>query len=149
MQCVLDVQVVADWGGDNFVRIVRDVDMGQDQAGRGVECVEHLGCLAVVETVEASPDCLAIDCDDALRGIGCGVFAGQLRVAGKSARPSANRGLKDIPNGGMGPGATSVQTEGGVQATAMLYLDECHDVAIGIAAGDGGKDREQYRRVQT
>jgi hypothetical protein len=55
--------------------------------------------------------------------------------------------LKDIPDGGMGGGAPPVQTEGGVQATAM-HLDEGHDGAIGIAAGDDGKDREQQNMLQ-
>ena len=59
-------------GCGNFVGLVRDIDMGQDQAGFGVECVQHLGCLAVIEVVEASPECLAIERDDTSRWIGCG-----------------------------------------------------------------------------
>jgi hypothetical protein len=46
--------------GGNVVGFVGDVDMDEDQAGCGVECVQHLGCLAVVEIVETSPKCLPI-----------------------------------------------------------------------------------------
>ena len=56
-------------GGD-FVGLFLDIDVRQDQTGFDVEGVQHLGRLAIVEIVEASSECLAIDRDDASRRIG-------------------------------------------------------------------------------
>ena len=58
-------------GGD-FVGLIRDIDVCQDETGFDVEGVQHLGCLAIGEIVEASSECLAVDRDDTLRRIGNG-----------------------------------------------------------------------------
>ena len=134
-------------GCGNFVGLVRDIDMGQDQAGFGVECVQHLGCLAVIEVVEASPECLAIDRDDTSRWIGCGAPQASRVLTEDLLDRLRIEALKDISNRGMGRGTPPVQTEGGIQTTAM-HLDEGHDGTIGIAAGDDGKDREQQHMLQ-
>jgi hypothetical protein len=47
--------------------------MGQDQAGFGVKCVQHLSCLTIIEIVEAPPQCFPIERDNASRWIGCSV----------------------------------------------------------------------------
>ena len=52
------------------------------------------------------------------------------------------KALEDIANRGMGWRTPPVQTEGGVQSAAV-HFDEGYDGAIGIAAGDDSKDREQ------
>ena len=95
-------------GGGNFVGLVRDIDMGQDQAGFGVECVQHLGCLAVIEVVETSPECLAIDRDDTSRRIGCGVP----QTSGVLTKNLFDRlrieALKDVSNRGMRRGPPPV-----------------------------------------
>ena len=49
-------------GGD-LIGLLRDIDMRQDQAGLYVESMQQLRGLAIVEIVEASPECLAIDRD--------------------------------------------------------------------------------------
>jgi hypothetical protein len=45
-------------GCGDLIGLCLDVDMRQDQAGFDVESVQHLGRLAVIEIVEASPECL-------------------------------------------------------------------------------------------
>jgi hypothetical protein len=52
-------------GGD-LVGLLVDIDMRQDQAGFRVERMQQLGCFAVGEIVEASPEHLAIKRDGAL-----------------------------------------------------------------------------------
>ena len=47
----------------------------------------------------------------------------------------------------MGWGTPQVQTYGGVQSAAVLF-DEGHDGAVGIAAGDDSKNREQQDMLQ-
>jgi hypothetical protein len=47
-------------GGD-LIGLLRDIDMRQDQAGLDVESVQQLGGLTIVEIVEASSECLAIE----------------------------------------------------------------------------------------
>lgn len=54
-------------GGD-LVGLLVDIDVRQDQAGVGVERVQHLGSFAVAEIVEAPPEHLAIKRDGASRG---------------------------------------------------------------------------------
>jgi hypothetical protein len=46
-------------GGD-LVGLLADIDVRQNQAGFSVECVQHLGRLAVGEIVEASPERFSI-----------------------------------------------------------------------------------------
>jgi hypothetical protein len=43
-------------GGWYFVGFVRDIDVREDQTDFHLECVQHLGGLAVVEVVEAPPE---------------------------------------------------------------------------------------------
>ena len=129
-------------GGD-FVGLLVDIDMRQDQAGFGVERVQQLGCFAVGEIVEASPEHLAIERDGALRSADrsvqkTGGMAAESLLDGLWIKP-----LEDVANGGMGRRALSAQTEGGVQS-ATVHRDEGLDGAIGIAAGDHGEDREQH-----
>jgi hypothetical protein len=128
-------------GGD-LVGLLLDIDVCQNQAGFGVERVQQLGRLAVVEIVEASPECFSVERDDALRRINCGVQ----QTSGVAAENLLDRlrieALKDVSNGGMRWRTLPAQTEGGVQSAAV-YLDEGLDGTIGIAAGDNGKDREQ------
>jgi hypothetical protein len=128
-------------GGD-LVGLLIDIDMRQHQAGFGVERVQQLGCFAVGEIVEASPEHLAIERDGALRSAGhtvqkAGGMAAEGLLDGLRIKP-----LKDVANGGMGRRAFPAQTEGRVQSAAV-YLDEGLDGAIGITTGDHGKDREQ------
>ena len=56
-------------GGD-LVGFLLDIDVRQDQAGFGIECVQQLGCLAIAEIVEAAPKRLAVERDAAARRIG-------------------------------------------------------------------------------
>ena len=133
-------------GGD-FVGLFRDIDVRQDETGFDVEGVQHLGRLAVGEIVEASSERLAIDRDDTSRRLGYGAA----QTSGVSAENLLDRlgfkALEDVSNRGMGGGAPPVQTEGGVQS-ATVHFDEGHDGAIGIAAGDDSKDREQQDILQ-
>ena len=132
-------------GGD-FVGLVRDIDVRQDETGFDLEGVQYLGRLAVGEIVEASSECLAIDRDDTLRRVGHGA-----QTSGVLAENLLDRlgfkALEDVSNRGMGGGAPPVQTEGGVQSAAV-HLDEGDDGTIGIAAGDDSKDREQQDMLQ-
>jgi hypothetical protein len=126
----------------DFVGLLVDLDVRQDQAGFDIESVQHLGCLAVGEVVEASPQRLAVECDGSMRRV-AGTF---LQGGGMTAEYLFDRGgieaLKDIANGGMGRGTLPVQAAGGVQPAAM-HRDEGLDGAEGIASGDHGEDREQ------
>lgn len=128
-------------GGD-LVGLFIDLDMRQDQAGLGVERGQPLSCFAVGEIVEASPEYFAIKRDGGLRSAGRTVqqtrgMAAEGRLDGLRIKP-----LKDIANGGMGRCALPAQTEGRVQSVTG-YRDEGLDGAIGLTAGDHGKDREQ------
>jgi len=134
-------------GGWYFVGFVRDIDVREDQAGFDLECVQHLGGLAIVEIVEALPESFSIECDDASCRIGC-------RVAQASGVLTENlldclwiEALKDVSNGGMGRCAPPAQTAGGIQAAAR-HFDEGHDGTVGIAAGDDGEDGEQQNMLQ-
>ena len=116
--------------------------MGQDQAGFDVECVQQLGCLAVVEVVETSPKRLPIQRDAAPRWIGCGIPQTSGVAAEHPLDSLCVEALEDIANGGMGGRTLPAQTEGGVQPPAM-HFDEGLNGAEGIATGDHGEDGEQ------
>lgn len=124
-------------GCGDLIGLCLDVDMGQDQAGFDVESVQHLGRLAIIEIVEASPECLAIERDGSPRRIGCGI----LQSGGVAAEHPLDllwiETLKDVADRGMGGRTLPVQAEGGVQP-ATVHLDEGLDRAEGIAAGDHG-----------
>jgi len=128
-------------GGD-FVGLFFDIDMSQDQAGFDVECMQQLGCLAVVEVVETSPERLAIQRDAAPRWIGCGIP----QTGGVAAEHLLDglriEALEDIADRGMSGRTSPAQTEGGVQPAAM-HPDEGLNGAEGIATGDHGEDGEQ------
>ena len=128
-------------GGD-FVGLLFDIDMGEDQAGFDVECMQQLGCLAVVEVVETSPERLAIQRDAAPRGIGFGIP----QISGVAAEYLLDglriEALQDIADRGMSGGTLPAQAEGGVQPAAM-HLDEGLDRTEGIATGHHGEDGEQ------
>src|SRR5208283_5160094 len=51
-------------GGD-LVGLFLDIDVGQDHARFGIECVQQLGRLAVAEIVETAPQRLAVERDGA------------------------------------------------------------------------------------
>jgi hypothetical protein len=134
-------------GGWDFVGFVRDIDVREDQTGFDLECVQHLGGLAIVEVVEAAPEGFSIECDDASCRIGCCVAqASGVLTENLLDRPWIEA-LKDVSNGGMGRCASPAQTEGGIQAAAM-HFDEGHDGTIGVAAGHDGKDGEQQNMLQ-
>src|SRR5208337_3343946 len=56
-------------GGD-LVGLFLDIDVGQDHARFGIECVQQLGRLAVAEIVETAPQRLAVERDGAPGRIG-------------------------------------------------------------------------------
>jgi hypothetical protein len=109
--------------------------------------VQHLSRLAVVETVEASPERLAIQSDAASRWAGRGIPQASGVLPEDLLDRLGIEALEDVSNGGMGRGSPPMQTKGGVQPAAM-HCDEGHDGTIGIAAGDDGKDREQQDMLQ-
>jgi hypothetical protein len=87
-------------GGD-FVVLLVDIDMRQDQVGFGVKRVQQLGCFAVGEIVEASPEHLAIERDGALRSADrtvqkTGGMAAESLLEGLRIKP-----LEDVANRGM------------------------------------------------
>ena len=133
-------------GGD-LVGLFLDIDVRQDQAGFGIECVQQLGRLAIAEIVEAAPQRLAVERDTASRRIGRltrqtgGVAAENLL---DSLRVEA---LEDVANGGMGGRAVPAQAEGEVQPAAV-DRDECLDGSEGVPAGDHREDREQQNVVK-
>ena len=133
-------------GGD-LVGFLLDIDVGQDQTGPGVECVQQLGRFAIAEIIEAAPQRLAVERDATSRRIGC--------LAGQSGCVQAENlldglrieALEDVANGGMGGRTLPAQPEGCVQPDAM-DLDEGCDGSKGVPAGDHGEDREQQDMVQ-
>ena len=129
-------------GGGDLIGFLCDIDVCQDQPGMGVESVQQLGCLAVVEIVEASPERLPVQRDAASRSIGYGVP----QISGVAAEHLLDclriEALEDVADGGMGGRALPAQAEGGVQSAAM-HLDKGLDGTEGIAAGNHGEDREQ------
>ena len=87
-------------GGD-LVGLLVDIDMRQNQAGFAVERMQQLGCFAVGEIVEASPEHLAIKRDGALRSAErtvqqTGGMAAEDLLDGLRIKP-----LEDVANGGM------------------------------------------------
>ena len=133
--------------GGNLVGFLLDIDVGQDQAAFGIECVQHLGRLAIAEIVEAAPQRLAVERDAASRRIS--------RLARQSGGVQAENlldglrveALEDVADGGMGGRALPVQPEGGVQPAAV-DLDERLDGSEGVPAGHHGEDREQKNMGQ-
>ena len=133
-------------GGD-LVRFLLDIDVGQDQTGPGVECVQQLGRLAIAEIVEAAPQRLAVERDAASRRIG--------RLARQTGGVQAENlldglrveALEDVANGGMGGRTLPAQPECCVQLDAV-DLDEGFDGSKGVPAGHHGEDREQQDMVQ-
>src|SRR5271156_818081 len=118
--------------GRDLVGLLVNIDMRQHQAGFGVERMQQLGCSAVGEIVEASPEHLAIKRDGALRRAErtvqqTGGMAAEGLLNGLRIKP-----LEDVANGGMGRRTLPVQTEGSVQSAAV-YRDEGFDGTIGIA----------------
>ena len=88
-----------------------------------------------------------LDRDDASRRIGNGAAQTSGVLAENLLDRLGFKALEDISNRGMGWGTPPVQTEGGVQSAAV-HFDEGHDGAVGIAAGDDSKDREQQDMLQ-
>jgi hypothetical protein len=112
--------------------------MRQDQAGFDVESVQHLGCLTIIEIIEASPERFSIKRDGSPRRIGCGVTQSGGMAAEHPLDLLRIETLKDVADRGMGGRALPAQAEGGVQP-ATVHLDKGLDGAEGIAAGDDGK----------
>ena len=83
----------------------RDIDVCQDETGFDVEGVQHLRRLAVGEIVEASSECLAIDCDDTSRRIGNGAAQTSGVLAENLLDRLGIKALEDVSNRGMGRGA--------------------------------------------
>jgi len=98
--------------GRDFVGLFLNIDMGQNQAGFDVKCVQQLGCLAVVEVVEASPQRLPVQRDAAPRWIGCRIA----QTSGVAAEHLFDslwiKALEDIANSGMSGRTLPAQTEG-------------------------------------
>src|SRR6476620_1024952 len=96
-------------GCGDLICLRLDVDMRQDQAGFDVESVQHLGRLTVIEIVEASTECLAIERDGSPRSIGCSV----MQSGGVAAERPLDRlrieALKDVADRGMGGRTLPVQ----------------------------------------
>ena len=128
-------------GGD-FIGLFLDIDMSQDQAGLDVECVQQLGCLAVVEVVEASPECLPVQRDAAPRLVVCSIAQASGVTTEHLLDSLWIEALEDITNSSVSRRTLPAQTEGGVQPAAM-HLDKGLDRAEGIATGDHGEDGEQ------
>ena len=130
-------------GGD-LVGFLRDIEVRQDQAGFGVECVQQLGRLAVAEIVETAPQRLAVERDAAACRSG--------RESGGVPAEHLLDGLRveareDVANGGMSGRALPAQPEGGVEPAAVDG-DERLDGSEGVPAGDDGEDREQQNMGQ-
>src|SRR4051794_18447721 len=134
-------------GGGDLVGFLVDIDMPQDQASLGIECVQQLSSLAAPEMVETAPERLAIQRDNALRKVN--------RTVQKTHRMPAEslfdglrvQALQDGANGGMGGCALPAQTEGGVQPVEV-DRHEGFDRAVGVAAGNHAKDRKQQNLGQ-
>ena len=100
----------------DFVGLLVDLNVRQDQAGFDIEGVQHLGCLAVGEVVEASPQRLAVECNGSTRGIAGAVLQTGCVTAEHLLDRSGIETLKDVANGGMGRRTFPAQAEGDVQA---------------------------------
>ena len=133
-------------GGD-LVGLFLDIDVGQDHARFGIECVQQLGRLAVAEIVETAPQRLPVERDGAPGRIG--------RVASQTGGvPAENlldslriEALEDVADGGMSGRALPAQPEGGVQPAAV-DRDEGFDGSKGVPAGHHGENREQQNMRQ-
>jgi hypothetical protein len=87
--------------GWDFVGFIRDIDVREDQTGFDLECMHHLGGLAIVEIVKAPPQRFPIQCDDAP----CRIGGSLAEVGGVLTENLLDRlwieALKDVSNGGM------------------------------------------------
>ena len=128
--------------GWDLVGFLLDIDMRQDQPCFGVERMQHLGCLAIVEIVEASPKGFSIERDGTSRWVGRAVQETRGVLTKSLLDRRRIKALEDVTNAGMTRRALSPQTEGGVQATPM-DLDEGFDRSEGVAARYHGEDRKQ------
>ena len=131
----------------DFVGLLGDVDMREQQGGVGGERAQHLDGGTLVEVVEAAAQGLAIKGDRALARGG----ARCLQQGGMAAEACLHRGriepLEDVPHGGVRGGAAPVQAEGGVQPVAM-HVDEGDDAPARVATGHDGQDAEQQYKGQ-
>ena len=84
-------------GGD-FVGLVRDIDVRQDETGFDLEGVQYLGRLAVGEIVEASSERLAIDRDDTSCRIGNGAAQTSGVLAENLLDHLGLKALEDVSN---------------------------------------------------
>ena len=128
--------------GRDFVGLLSNVDVGEQEGSVGRERAQYLSCSAVIEVVEAASQCLAIQRDAALPG---GRTCG-LQQGGMAAEDRLDRGriepLKDVADRGVRRCAAPVQTESGVQLAAV-HVDECDDASIRVATGHDSKDGKQ------
>src|ERR1017187_4611760 len=115
-------------GGD-LVGFFVDVDMRQDQPEFGVERVQQLGCFAVSEIVETSPEHLSVKRHGTLRSVARTVKKARSMAAESLLDALRIKALEDVANGGVGWRTLPVQTEGGVQSAAV-QRDERFDGAI-------------------
>jgi len=142
-----DVMGKAEFGqqfldGRDFVGLLADVEVREQQIGASVERVQHLGGFAILEVIEAALQGLAVQGDDALRGF----VADRLQAGGMAAERLLDRvrvkSLKNIANGGMGGRSFPFQAEGVVQA-GTVDADEGDDTPERIRSGYDGQDGEQ------
>ena len=115
--------------GRNFIGLLIDVDMHQDQAEFGIEGMQQLGWFAVSEIVETSTEHLSIERNGALLGATRTVQKTRSVAAEYLLEVLRIKALEDVANGGVGWRALPLQTEGGVQSAAM-HGDERFDRAI-------------------
>ena len=119
-------------GRRDLVGLLGDVDMGEHEGGIDGERAQHQRGGTVMEIVEASPPCFAVERDAGPPG----GHARGLQQAGMMPESCLDRGwiepFEDIANGGVRRRAAPLQTEGRVQPAAM-GIDEGDDTAIRIA----------------
>ena len=104
--------------------------------------------LAIGEIVEASSECLAVDRDDAARRIGKGAAQTSGVLAENLLDRLGFKALEDISNRAYGLGYAASADRKAAFNLAAVHFDEGHDGAVGIAAGDDSKDREQQDMLQ-
>ena len=113
----------------DFVGLLGDVDMREQQGGVGGERAQHLGGHTIIEVVEAATQRLAIQG----YGAGAGDCARGLQQSGMAAEDQLDirriEALENVADSRVGGRAALLQTERGFQLVAM-HVDEGDDAAI-------------------
>jgi hypothetical protein len=130
--------------GRNLVGGVADLLVRQDQGGLAGEGAQHVRRRPVVQMVEAAPERLAVERDDARPGRRRAVAQGP----GVPAEGGLQRGrierLEQGAHGVDGRRAAEAGAEGRVEALAM-HADEHPNAAVGGGAGQDGQHREEQQ----